>query len=412
MEKNEKVRRFVPVNSCDLAACEGWLSHMAAKGLFIQDFGVFLAHFKKGKPKAVTYRMEPVAPHEELPSKEIHASYIQAGWEYVTCMKDTFCIYRIDSDEAEEVHTDLMSQQDAFEVLERKLRRNAILITVGAVLIAAAIMNFYFLRDEPVLYIVEYGSFISQCCYILLEVFLVAMSMIDLKYVKGYIKRLRSGEVLYHQKNYRRSLNWHVTSYILIIAVFISGMVISYKEINQSWRVTQVWAGLPVISLEELEEDEGFKYAESDRYNGKGYGNTVAFQWSVLSPVQYEVEQSGKVEGKLWADESGVYTPSLRINYYEVAFKGLAQPLMNDLISRYDVRFEDVELEQLKTDDFDSAVLAVDDNSQYLFACKEKQVICMMYFGEKMLADKIGEIGAAINKGTTKLNRKKNLSAD
>lgn len=399
MEKVKIVRKSVPVSLYDIAGYESWLGEMAEKGLFLKEFGAFFAHFTREEPQQITYRIEPV-PGGEFLGQEIHRAYIQAGWKYVTCIKDTLSIYRIESSKAEEVHIDLMEEYQAFRVLEQKLRGSMILVILGAILIVGMLIGLYLFHDEPVLYMITYGGFSSQFLYILLEIFIVTRSALDLKYVRGYVRQLKSGKPLCHQKNYKSSRNWQLVSYGLIIVLFIIGIVISYGEINSEWEKPreEVEITLPVISLQELEGAGGFAYQEAVvSPQGRYYENTVTYQWNVLAPRQYEIDECGIVEGEKWEDGSGVYEPSLRSQYYEVAFKQLSEPLLNDLIHRYAYRYEELETEELETELFDRAVIAAENESQYLFAYKGRKIIFLSYYGKIELKSKLQAIAEVLN---------------
>lgn len=65
---------------------------------------------------------------------------------------------------------------------------------------------------------------------------------------------------------------------------------------------------LPCISLETIETDSAFILGEYD-----GWDNEVRFRTSFLDPIQYEIRQEGSVPSKRWNDDSGVYSPSIKV---------------------------------------------------------------------------------------------------
>lgn len=65
---------------------------------------------------------------------------------------------------------------------------------------------------------------------------------------------------------------------------------------------------LPCISLETIETDSAFILGEYDAWD-----NEVRFRTSFLDPIQYEIRQEGSVPSKRWNDDSGVYSPSIKV---------------------------------------------------------------------------------------------------
>lgn len=116
MKPKDTVTRQIPCPCYDVEACESWLTDQAAQGLFLEQWNLYTARFRRGVPRVMRYRITaarlkgcvlvgaPIAPGEE--EADLYAA---AGWEFV-CSWQEFFFYCCQDPRAPELHTDPVIQ--------------------------------------------------------------------------------------------------------------------------------------------------------------------------------------------------------------------------------------------------------------------------------------------------------------
>ncbi|MDF2675440.1 MAG: hypothetical protein K0R09_3712 [Clostridiales bacterium] len=398
MGTNKTVKKFISVNIYDIAGMESWLCDMAAEGLYLKSFGRMFAHFEEGEEKKVRYRLEPVGKGNEMPSEEILEYFQRSGWNYVTQINRLFYIYMAKDDEAEEIHTDPVAQSYTFDILNRKLKNSAILITVLVLFIIVINLGKYMIFKQPMLNMAE-GNLVNDLFLIILEGFVMIQNIENVRGINRLFKQLKSGVPIVHKRNYKKGKAIKISVYSLLVLAGVMTIILPFMQIAKSWdkNIEEISVELPTIGLADLEEKENFKYYNEISYSGRDYDNHVFYDWSPIAYIQYEISQRGIVENMMWEDNSGEYKPSLTTRYYQLSLSIFAEPLMEDLISRYIYPYDYMTLEELSLGYFDRAVLATKGEIQYFFAYKENKVICLRYHGYGVLKTKLDEIASMLN---------------
>ena len=67
---NKIVRKVRPADYWRIGERESWLSDMAAQGLHLNKMGTYFAHFKRGEPKRMEYRIE-VTKNKRISNEQI-----------------------------------------------------------------------------------------------------------------------------------------------------------------------------------------------------------------------------------------------------------------------------------------------------------------------------------------------------
>lgn len=243
------------------------------------------------------------------------------------------------------------------------------------------------------------GQLANHFIFLLLEGFLIIRSITDVRSINRLLKQLKAGVPIVHKKNYKKGRVLRISGYSLLLLAAVINIVLPFVQIGKGWNknIEEVTVQLPVIRLEDLEEVENFKYYSEISYSGKNYDNHVFYNWNLVAPVQYKITQNGIVEDMKWLDNSGVYKPTLVTEYYQLSIPILAEPLMEDLISRYIDPYENMKMEKLTAEYFDRGVLFTRDERQYIFARQGNEVIYLRYYGYGSLKSKISEIAAILN---------------
>jgi hypothetical protein len=126
------------------------------------------------------------------------------------------------------------------------------------------------------------------------------------------------------------------------------------------------------------------------------WGNHVNYNWSVLAPVQYEVDEHGIVNNEMWGDKSGTYSPSIHTQFYQLAFPAIADGLIHDLMDRYLYK-TDITRQKVDTDLFDQVYISVEGIEKQIFASLNNNVIHVRYYGNKDAAHILSLISSTIS---------------
>lgn len=391
------VRKLLPVNIYDVAQTESYLENMARKGLFLKKIGTF-AYFEKGKSENISYRLEPITRAEKKPSEEMLNYYEDYGWEYVCTIAKLFHIYRSKDEEPVEIHTDPILQGYTYDYLNKRLKLYSWLCCLMLPL-AIILLVIPFFNDHPLLFAIKFGQITYQIPSFLLCIFAIYSMITNRRKVKEILKQLKLGVPMSHKEKYKPK---YFTYVFLTIIIVMSGMHIfsSFYSLSQMWdkNLYEYEGKLPTINLEKIENNDNF-IKEKDYYKDKDYNSFISHEWSQLAPNMYEIHEEGIVKGETWEDGSGEYSPSLNTDFYELQFKFLAEPLIEELISdKLDFYgFESIVYEEISDTNFDKAVIVKTKHVQMLFAIKDNKVINMSYYGYKELKDFVDDIEKAVS---------------
>ena len=285
------------------------------------------------------YRLELLPRPMEEPDDEMLDFYLHNGWEYVTTLNRLFWVFRALPGTAE-IHTDAVAQGYAYDKLSRKLKQSAIVVFAAFLLIAAMIAGIYLFSEWPVLQLVEDSIALNQLLLLLVELAAVIQAFRIYRAIRHLVRRLKSGLPMEHYGNYRRGRNVHVAASVMLSAAVIASIFFPIWGMKKNWEMplSEVSAPLPLLPLAMVEKSPLFAY-RSSLFQGKDHDNFVRYEWSVLSPVQYQIGQRGIVSGEEWPDHSGEYSPSMQIRYYRLISSALSDSLIDDLIYRYVERY-------------------------------------------------------------------------
>lgn len=386
--------RFFPLDIYEIGAVESYLYDMAGEGYILTELG-FFAHYKKGEPTKITYRMEPITKDEDGPDSFILESYGQLGWHYICTASNKFYIFASYDGNPVELHTEPVVQSCSFEYLAKKWRVSNIgMIVVLAVVFSVVIWEFMTNRINVRRYVEDY-----DVLWNLILVFIMLYGIIvwvrQNKRIKNTINNLKCGVPIEHKTEYKKRYeNTILTSAIVLI--YLVRIIVIFYGANASWdkSVENYVGALPTIMLDEIENGTAAVINDNFSYNGVDYSNFVNHEWSEIAPDKLYISQSYPIKGKMWADGSGEYEPSINTNYFELRFKFLSDDLVKDLIE-YESEFllyDHATGEELADTGFDYAYFMKSDEEQILFAYKDNKVIKIKYYGYGNLKEHIDVI--------------------
>lgn len=164
------VRKIRPTNYWQIGEHESWFSDMSLQGLHLHKMGTNLAHFKKGEPKRIEYRIEVTG--KKLITYEQIDLYEENGWEYVTSYQWFHVFSSPTEKKAPEIHTDPAEQAFTLQRLYKKLVFNLVWVSLGVALILGMLLAMWFLDGTPVLRLVE-GYVVQQSTITILYIYYV-----------------------------------------------------------------------------------------------------------------------------------------------------------------------------------------------------------------------------------------------
>lgn len=374
------VRKFLLDDAWSIGKNESWFSDMASKGLHLKSIGRVFAKFEKGEPRKTKYRIDVLY---KKPSQEQLDIYKDYGWDFVAASGNFYIFSSPESSNFPELHTDPEEQGYTLLDLDRRLRNNLIIISAAMLLFFGMMFSVFFLDSRPYLSMVE-GPLLQQILLVVVEAHVLFTVIRNFAAVRKLRKSLLEGNPVNHKESWQKSRFINGTIGIFFITIALFSAFIPWIGIIKSEDYTLPETGdeLPVIRLAEIEQNPAL--LRKVIYNSKGvdWGNRVSYDWSLLAPAQYEMNEHGIVNSEMWDDKSGEYSPSINTQFYRLTFPQMAPGLIQDLIKRY-VYEPDVKLRQIENTPFDLMYVTEDETKKQIFASFENKVIYIRYFGKR-----------------------------
>lgn len=155
---------------------------------------------------------------------------------------------------------------------------------------------------------------------------------------------------------------------------------------------------LPRLSDIEVTADPVLK---ENPYNSKhNVFNSVNEKQDLFIKKYYEVYETYHVSGEMWDDQSGVYEPSLRIKYYELALPLFREGVLTDMVK------EAVSLDPYQTAAKEISFHGLDHvyyvnygpGSFALMARKKNKIVSLRYVGKQGYAKALEAISETLNR--------------
>lgn len=363
---------------------ESWFSAMASKGLHLKKFGRLFVYFEKGEPKENKYRIDYL---KEAPSQEQLDVYRDCGWNFIA---NSGYFYVFSADEKSyttELHTDPIEQGFSLTELNQMLRKNLIILSIAMLLFMGIMISIYYFNDEPFLFMIK-GQFAQQILLVIIEMYVFYSVIRNYRVIRNLKQLLLQGTEINHSEDYRKArLLGGILAGIFLPMAFLT-IIIPFVDIakGKDYTLPEGNTNLPIIRLAEIEKSPNLMREPGYFINNVDWANRVSYDWSLLAPVQYEIDEHGVVNGEMWADKSGEYSPSITTRYYKLTFGSMAENLTLDLINRHVWR-DNVEVEDINHRSFDKLYMVEDVFSKQIFACLDNQVVHVTYYGKEQIED-------------------------
>ncbi|BAQ11118.1 hypothetical protein OXB_2647 [Bacillus sp. OxB-1] len=372
---------------------ESWFADMAAQGLHLKKLGRIFARFERGEPKRTRYRID-VSIHKKM-SEEQMELYEEGGWEFVT-QYGAFYVFSSPAErEAPELHTDPAEQAYTLRELDKKLFGNALFILVALLLIAGMLSSLWFLDRTPVYMLVE-GMAVQQTVLTVVIGYQAYIAVRGAVSIRALQKRLNEGRPIDHHAPYRKRWRRHtfIALLFLLFAAASAVMPIMYLVKEKTATLPGSSPELPIVRLAEIEQNPEL-IREPYMIDDVDWANRYSYNWSPLAPLQYDTDESGTVPGETWDDESGGYSPSLHTKVYRLSMLSLADPLVSDLVKRY--QYGNEQFIETAHPDLDRLLVHEDAEVKEIVARRGKAVVYVRYHGyaelEAVLTGVVAKMG-------------------
>jgi hypothetical protein len=388
---NKTVYKLRPRDYWRIGEHESWFADMAAEGFHLKKMKLHFAHFVKGEPKKMRYRID-VSIKKKITSEQIQM-YEESGWDYVTSNQFFHVFSSPEERNAPELHTDPAEQAHTLKELDKKLARNAIIVVASMLLMIGMLSSIWFLDGTPT-YILVDGLAIQQT---ILTIFLGYTSYTSLQAaisIRALRKALMEGKPINHHAPWKKHHRLNTSIAVLLTVVVGLTTIIPFVQLVKmdTQTLPETSIDLPFVRLAEVEQNPALVREEPYMIDNVDWGNRYTYSWSPLAQLQYETDENGVVPGKMWEDGSGEYSPSIHTRIYQLSIPSMTDNLISDLIKRYRYENSIEDFVKIKNSSFDILIVHKEEEMKEVFASKGNTVMYVRYHGNADINSVIGSI--------------------
>ncbi|ATP40574.1 hypothetical protein CSE16_11215 [Solibacillus sp. R5-41] len=373
------VRKVRPTDYWRIGEHESWFADMSAKGLHLYKMGTHFAHFKKGVPKRMEYRIE-VTQTKEM-SYEQSNMYEENGWGYVESYQFFHVFSSLAENHAPELHTDPMEQSYTLDQLNKRLILNFIQISLVFLFIICTLAAMWFLDGTPILQLVEgqLTQLITSSLTFLYIVYYSTRAMIAIQVLR---RNLIEGKAINHHAPWEKRLRRNTVFSILFATIILISATLPIVQIWkwETFTLPENGSNLPLVRLADIEQ-KPLLVGDDNYIDGINLADQYTSNWSVFAPVQYEFYESGVIKGGKWLGERGPYSPGVFTEVYQLTLKILAEPLISDLIKWHSLENKTDLFVEKQHSNFDRLIIYENKGLKQLIASKGKVVMYVRYSG-------------------------------
>lgn len=325
-QRETLIRKIIPVELFDMAGLEHWLSDMAAQGLHLVKLNHDTARFRRGEPvPGVRFGLEITGVSDI--DRERNAAYQEAGWTYVTTLRNLYYVYRTERVDAPPLHTDPALQSQQWNKLYRSARRA--FVRDVFLLVLAAVLTALLLEDTPILHLLT-TSAAPLILYGLYQLCSLPAAWAEVQDLSRLVRRLEAGEPMDHRAPYPRRRLVPLLSFALCVLLIVLLVLPRYilPFLGGGRRPIGEVSDFSPLSLAQV-EGQGYRPYEMEDPDQSDYFHYSRRNHYLLCWNQWEVFQAGQADlaGKLnW----------MQIDWYDIPapLSFLSVPLAEELLSK------------------------------------------------------------------------------
>lgn len=326
-EEKKTYYRLAPCASYDVEGMESWLEDMAEQGLFLSSDGFFcgFGFFHKEEPGRAKYRLQAseeqgsVLSDGDVPEKEQQEISEALGWEFVA-RRGEFYIYRSIKEDVRELNTDPEVQAITMKMVQNRQFSSIISCLIWLILYPLLKKNGAII--VPMLYMKTWFYLFSM----VLILWFFLGSVWKLVHYTRLRKKLRKGEQLNRDKNWRKRAWLYPTKNVVLIVLGCVWGCLVLANIHRSVLfedeipLKEYTGNPPFATMADIAPGNPYEIEPM------GYANTVT-EWSdVLAPVNFIWEEYASVQ----VSEERTVFGFWDVNYHEVKWKWMAKLLAKD----------------------------------------------------------------------------------
>lgn len=336
------VRKLILHTGAQTGSFESWLTDLAQQGLHLKSLGRIFAGFERGEPRQTIYRADILCRglKDEQAGAQI-ARHRERGWKFVANNRDYWIFSADDKGPGDELYTDPAEQAEALAAWSKRVRWH-LLAEAAAVLGLAVILILLILQEAIVLKLIVDMKVLSD---LIVLVYLQCTILYDFIYNLRLHRRIVDGSPVYRQGDWaaKRFINGTVRVLMIIAIGVYFALPLTAIDQRQYEPLPAGAVNLPAIRLADTEVNAELQRSDrpvlqdenEDRLNRFYFGNEIAYRWSPLAPVQYDINEIATVKKPPQEQAGGEYTPRVRTRYYRPVGSVLAERLMQDLLQKH-----------------------------------------------------------------------------
>ena len=380
------VRRIRFLSEWHIGETESWLTDMASQGLHLESFGKIFAHFERGEPEDVRYRVDYTNTEYvfTIAQREFYAA---SGWEYV-CELGNVRIFRSpEALNAPEIHSDTAEQSFSL----RKLWKYPIFTLLLWGYIAVS-----FFRRFSILEFVE-GIIATSSIEFGLSIWAIVLLVRELLFARRLVQDLREGRAINHHADWKTRTRSQRIICIVLVALYVlymAGILIpDARTMLRGVGALPDTGNNPLhLRLSDIETDPTLESKEFFRIRGFAHGSYVSHGWSLLASEIVTISETGIIPGEKWSADRGYsttslqYEPGISVKLYRLRFPWLTDSVLEAFCEQYHAEYmEELLIEKTDYPGFDKLFVRSRErySQQEVFASCGNDVVSVRYYGNK-----------------------------
>lgn len=410
------VYKILPISLYDIPGLEQWLEEQAGLGLFPTHLGSYAAFTKDGVP-GTRYRLEPWGKMGTEPTPEQLELYHSAGWEYAFSIARTYFLFYTTDPNAPELYSDLATRGQSLDRLARQVKKARIsrlfIPSIAFLMILAVpfwLAGSYDVQPDrwaglPLLLL--YLTNPMLLLFLITGCLQMPRDFRDYRTLLNTHRALKDGLPPQPSPGPRKAIIVENTAKLFLVPVLALCLVMNFTTARNE-PVSQFT--LPYVSLSAMENEPLSTYEELFGVSSRIFAdeNQASRQFSLLSPVWYEVSQS------LYSPQAGTqanafspapedgkhrYSPGLDMTRFSLLAPALSRPVAKAQLDAY--RLVNVYWTYKEADypGTDFVILAQDDRGAWQMAAlgSGKHVAVFRYAGKEKLADHLDVLSSMVH---------------
>ncbi|MFZ7101513.1 MAG: DUF2812 domain-containing protein [Peptococcaceae bacterium] len=410
------VYKILPVSLYDIPGLEHWLEEQANHGLSPTHLGSYAAFTQDGVP-GTRYRLEPWGKVGTEPDPEQLELYRNAGWEYAFPIARAYFLFFATDPDAPELHSDLATRGQSLDRLAKQVEKNrvsrllipaiTVLIILAALFWPAGRLDAQPDRWARLPLLLLYLTHPLPLIFLITVCFRIPLEFRDYRTLLNTQRALKNGLPPQPSPGPRKAIAVENIAQLFLIPALVLCLLMNFTA-TQSEPVSQF--DLPYVSMLAMEDEPLSTYEELFGVSSRTSAdeNQASRQFSLLSPVWYEVSQSrcspqaGTQTNSFSPDpEDGKYrySPDLDMTRFSLLIPAMSRSVAKSRLDAYRLINLCWTYEEADYPGTDFVILAQEDGGVWQMAAlgSGKHVAVFRYGGQEQLADHLDLLSNMVN---------------